>query len=123
VLYLARADEPERHRGVVVRLEDTVFAPAEDSLRFVRPDAFDVDAWRLAYTRHLRGLWRSDREAFLALIEQATAGSDLTLVDGWGDADYAPRRILGATLKQIARSGRDAARRMRPAAAPPGEAS
>ena len=84
MLYLARADEPERHRGAVVRLEDTVFAPPAGALRFARPDTFDVDAWRLAYTRHRRGLWRRDRAAFLTLIERATGGRELTLVDGWG---------------------------------------
>jgi hypothetical protein len=111
VLYLARADEPARHRGVVVRLQDTVFAPPAGALRFVRPDVFDVDGWRLAYTRHLRELWRSDWAAFLTLLELATGGGDLTLVDGFGDVDYAPRRILGAALKQIARTQRDEALR------------
>jgi hypothetical protein len=43
VLYLAREDEPERHRGAVVSLRDTVFAPPADALRFVRLDAPDVE--------------------------------------------------------------------------------
>jgi hypothetical protein len=114
-LYLAREDEPERHRGTVLRIHESVFAPSEGSLRFVRPGAFNVDVWRLSYTRHLRELWRSDPEgdpeAFLGLIELASGGGDVTLVDDFGDADYAPRRILGAALKQIARSRRDEALR------------
>ena len=111
MLYLAREDEPERHRGTVLRIPESVFAPPEGALRFVRPDVFDVDGWRLAYTRHLRERWRSDPGAFLALIELATGGGDLTLVDGFGDVDYAPRRMLGAALKQIAKSQRDEALR------------
>jgi hypothetical protein len=111
VLYLAREDEPERHRGTVLRIPESGFAPPEGALRFVRPDVFDVDGWRLAYTRHLRELWRSDRAAFLTLLERATGGGDLTLVDGFGDVDYAPRRILGAALKQIAKAQRDEALR------------
>ena len=32
-------------------------------------------------------------------------------MDGFGDVDYAPRRILGAALKQIAKTQRDEALR------------
>jgi hypothetical protein len=113
VLYLAREDEPERHRGTVLRLQDSVFAPPADALRFVGLDSpdVDVDAFRVAYVRHLRALWRDDPAAFLRLIERATGGNDLTLTDDFGDAAHAPRRILGAALKQIARARRDEARR------------
>ena len=52
-----------------------------------------------------------DPQAFLGLIELASGGADLTLVDDWGDVDYAPRRILATTLKQIAATQRDIARR------------
>jgi hypothetical protein len=113
VLYLAREDEPERHRGTVVRLRVTVFAPPAEALRFVRLDApdVDVDAFRVAYLGHLRALWRNDPGAFLRLIERATGGADLTLTDDFGDAAHAPRRIVGAALKQIAKSCQDEARR------------
>jgi hypothetical protein len=60
VLYLARGDEPGRHRGVVFRLQDSVFAPSESALRFARPGAFHVGVWRRAYTDELRALWRRD---------------------------------------------------------------
>jgi hypothetical protein len=56
-------------------------------------------------------LWRRDPGASLTLIELATGGSDLTLVDDFGDADYAPRRILAAALKQLAATRRDEERR------------
>jgi hypothetical protein len=111
VLYLDREDEPERHRGAVVRLQGGVFAPSAAALRFLRPGTFHVGTRRLAYTDELRALWRRDPGAFLALIELATGGNDLTLVDDFGDADDAPRRILGAALKQIAKTRRDEARR------------
>jgi hypothetical protein len=120
VLYLAREDEPERHRGTVVRLRDSVFAPPAEALRFVRLDApdVDVDAFRVAYLRHLRALWRKHPEAFLRLIERARGGHDLTLTDDFGAAAHAPRRILGAALKQLAKSRRDEARRKSRQAAP-----
>ena len=65
----------------------------------------------MAYLRYLRALWRHDPEAFLRLIERATGGADLTVTDDFGDAPHAPRRILGAALKQLAKTQRDAARR------------
>jgi len=106
-------DEPERHRGVVVRLQDSVSAPPADALRLVPLDAPDgeVGAFRVAYLRHLRALWRTDPGAFPRLIERTTGGDDLTLVDDFGHAAHAPRRILGAALKQLAESRRDEARR------------
>ncbi len=111
MLYVAREDEPARHRGVVFRLQDSVFAPPEHVRRCVRPGAVNVDGFRVEYLRYLRALWRNDPEAFLGLLERATGGADLTLVDDYGDADYAPRRILAAALKQLAKSRRDEARR------------
>jgi hypothetical protein len=118
VLYLARADAPERHRGTVLRLEQSVFAPAawEDTRR--RTDrssgpgrAADPMAFRIAYVAQLRALWRRDPGAFLRVIDQATGDHDVTLVDGWGDEPHAPRRILATALKQIARTRADATRR------------
>jgi hypothetical protein len=111
VLYVAREDEPERHRGVVFRLQDSVFAPPEHVRRCVRPGTVNVDAFRVEYLRYLRALWRNDPEAFLGLLERATGGADLTLTDAFGDADDAPRRILAATLKQLAASRREEERR------------
>jgi hypothetical protein len=111
VLYVAREDEPERHRGTVLRLQDSVFAPPEHVRRYVRPGAVNVDGFRVEYLRYLRALWRNAPEAFLSLIERATGGADLTLTDAFGDADYAPRKILAAALKQLARTRRDEERR------------
>jgi hypothetical protein len=113
VLYVARADRPERHRGAVVPVHRSAFAPPA-GLRRDRPDAF-----RVGYLEFLRRLWRHDRVAFLALIDGATGGRDLTLVDDWGDLDHAPRRILAATLKQIASTEKaNAVRRARERARP-----
>ncbi len=110
-LYVARQDDSDRHRGAVFRVQGSVFAPPEDLLVFVRPGAFNPAIFRTASLEHLRGLWQRDPQAFLTLIELASGGSDLTLVDDYGDADYAPRRILAAALKQIAATRRDTARR------------
>ncbi len=110
MLYVARQDDPERHHGAVFRVQESVFAPPKDLLVFVRPGAFNSAIFRSAYLTHLRELWQRDPEELLGLVELASGGSDLTLVDDWGDVDYAPRRILAA-LKQIATTRRDAARR------------
>ncbi len=108
MLYVARQDDVARHHGAVFRVQESVFAPPDELLIFVRPGAFHLPAsFRSAYLRHLRELWRRDPEAFLGLIALASGGSDLTLVDDWGDVDYAPRRILAAALKQIATRRRD----------------
>jgi hypothetical protein len=63
-------------------------------------------AFRIGYVDHLRQLWRQDRQAVLDLIDLATGGRSLTLVDDWGDEPHAPRKILAAALKQIANSQR-----------------
>jgi hypothetical protein len=88
----------------------------------------------VAYTDHLRDLRRRDRGAFLTLIGLASGGQDLTLVDGFGDAAHAPRRLLAAAPEQLAKTRRDEARRRGrrsaqrtprrapPAASRPGEA-
>jgi hypothetical protein len=117
---LARADEPERHRGTVLRLHASVFAPPGDVLRFVRPGASNVDAFRVEDLRRLRALWRNAPDAFLGLIALATRGGGLTIVDDFGEADRTPRRILAAALKQLAKTRQDEARRRgRRSAQPP----
>ncbi len=111
MLYVARQDDMEHHHGGVFRVQESVFAPPEDLLIFVRPGAFNPAIFRTAYLEHLRELWQRDPEAFLGLIELAGGGADLTLVDDWGDEAHAPRHILAATLKQIAATRRDGERR------------
>jgi hypothetical protein len=96
---------------MVLRVHQSVFAPSVDDLRFARPGEFNPAGFRVVYVRRLRALWRSDPEAFLTLIELATGGQDLTLTDDFGDADYAPRKILAAALKQLAKTRRDEERR------------
>jgi hypothetical protein len=98
---VAREDEPERNWGTVLRIHESVFAPPADRRIFLRLGAFNISVWRLSSTRHLRELWRSDPGAFLTLIELA----------GGGDVPHAPWRILGAALKQLAKSQRDEALR------------
>jgi hypothetical protein len=113
VLYVAREDRPERHRGIVVRLHrgGSVFAPPAAALRFQRPETRSPAAFRVVYLRHLRALWRRAPRAFLDLLDLAGGGADVTLVDDFGDAPAAPRTLLAAALKQLAKTRRDEARR------------
>jgi hypothetical protein len=95
VLYVARSDRPDRHHGRVIRVHRSPFAPPPGLPRD------RAETFRVAYLDHPRRLWRADRGAFRDLIAQATRGRDLTLTDDWGDLEYALRRILAATPKQI----------------------
>lgn len=120
---MARQDDPARHRGAVVRLQESVFAPPEAAVAAHRLGTLSATAFRIVYLDHLLALWRQDPEAFLRLIALASGESGaiaftsgqgcLTLVDDWGDEAHAPRHILAAALKQIATRRRDGERRAR----------
>ena len=111
MLYAARADDSERHRGAVVRVEASAFAPSTLLLRDLASGAVDGAAFARRYVWELRQLWHRDRQPFLDVIELASGGTDCTITDGYGDAPHAPRRILTAALKQIAATQRSEARR------------
>jgi hypothetical protein len=106
VLYLASADETGRHRGTVVVIEESPFAPPARLLEDYRNGVVDGAGFVRRYRWDLRTLWGRDREAFLRLIAGATGGADLTLVDGWGDVPHAPRRVLAAALRRVVRARR-----------------
>jgi hypothetical protein len=93
-LYVARQDDVARHRGTVVRLHASAFAPPPDAVRDHRLGRLRAAAFRSLYLDHLQALWRQDPEAFLRLIALASGESGaiartsgkggLTLVDDWG---------------------------------------
>jgi hypothetical protein len=109
VLYLARRDDPERHRGLVVAVEESVFAPTADAVAYRRLGSLSGPAFALGYRERLRGLRAADPALFRDLVALARAG-DVTLVDGWGDDEWAPRRILAGFLKRVAWEQRQEAR-------------
>jgi hypothetical protein len=111
VLYVARQDDLDRHHGVVFQLHESVFAPPQGAIRDHRLGRLSATAFRSLYLDHLQALWRQDPEAFLCLIALASGKGRLTLVDDWGDEAQAPRRILAASLKQLAATRRDGERR------------
>jgi hypothetical protein len=111
VLYVARADEPARHRGAVVRVEASPFAPSLRLLRDLGAGRLDGPAFARAYLGELRHRWGLDPQPFLDLLALAAGRTDGTLVDAWGDEPYAPRRVLAAALKQLAEARRDEERR------------
>ncbi len=121
MLYVARQDDTKGHHGGVFRLHESVFAPPPAAVGAHRLGRLDATAFRIVYLEHLLDLWRRDPAAFLTLLAGASSGSDLTLVDDWGDEAHAPRHILAATLKQLAATRRDTERRAqrRQQAAPP----
>jgi hypothetical protein len=111
VLYVARDDEPERHLGVIVRVEASPFAPSARLLRDLAAGVIDGAGFTRRYIWELRQLWNTDRRAFLDVIELATGGTHCTIIDGYWDVAHTPRRILATALKQIAKTQRDEARR------------
>ena len=111
MLYVAREDEPEGHRGVLVRVEASPFAPSSMLLRDFASGAVDGQAFTRRSIWELRQLWNRDRQVFLEVIDLATRGTDCTVVDAYGDVAHAPRRVLATALKQIAKTQRDEARR------------
>ena len=119
MLYLARGDETGRHRGEVVVIEKSPFAPSDRLLEDYRNGVVDGAGFTRRYRWDLRALWGRDREPFLRLIAGATGGADATLVDGWGDEPHAPRRILADALRRVVRARRPA-RAAAPAARRPG---
>jgi len=111
VLYLAREDEPARHRGAVLHVAASPFAPSPRLLQDLGNGRLDGEAFAGRYLRELRGRWERDPRPFLDVLAAAGDGADCTLVDAWGDEPHAPRRILAAALRQIAATQRSAARR------------
>ena len=111
MLYVAREDEPERHRGVIVRVEASPFAPSAMLLRDFASGVVDGQAFTRRYIWELRQLWNRERRVFLDVIGLATGGTDCTVVDGYGDVAHAPRGTLATAIKQTAKTQRDEARR------------
>ena len=109
MLYLARRDEPERHRGLVVVVEDSVLAPDEGAVAYRRLGSLSGPAFAIHYREQLRGLRAADPALFRDLVALARAG-DVTLVDGWGDDEWAPRRVLAGFLRRVAWEQRQEAR-------------
>jgi hypothetical protein len=111
VLYVARDDEPERHQGVIVRVEASPFAPSARLLEDFGAGVVDGAGFTRRSIWELRQLWNRERRVFLEVIDLATGGTHCTITDGYGDAPYAPRRTLATALKQIAKMQRDEVRR------------
>jgi hypothetical protein len=122
-LAVARLDEPAQHRGAVLPVHASVFAPPPTAVAAHRAGRLTATGFRVAYVAHLRALWHRDPQAFRAVLDQAAAGGAdgpaLTLVDDWGDAPYAPRHMLAAALKQVAAARRSGAPTRAARGAPP----
>jgi hypothetical protein len=53
---VARQDDVARHHGAVFRLQESVFAPLDELLIFVRPGAFHPTSFRSTYLLRRRGV-------------------------------------------------------------------
>jgi len=83
-------------------IEESPFAPEADTIYYRHLGSLLPSVFAVAYRNHLRRLWRAAPDLFLGLIDAARAG-DVTVVDEWPDDDHAPRRVLAAALKWVAR--------------------
>jgi hypothetical protein len=103
VLYVADGADAAGHRGLVIAVDRSRFAPSYLLLRnHANPGLCGPDWFARRYAQELRGLWRADAGLFLDLVARARTGH-LTLVDSWGDAAHAPRRALARVLAGVAR--------------------
>ncbi len=101
MLYTASADRPDQHRGTVIHVRQSRFAPAAEALAAHGEGTLDGYGLAAAYRTHLRRLWHQDRGLFLDLVEQVKS-TDVTLVDEWPDEGPSPRLVLADVLRVLA---------------------
>ena len=103
MLYTAATRDQARPDSAILDLAAGPLAPSALLLRDYLSGAADGEAFRRRYLWELRATWRTQPEALDDVIALATGGTDCTLVDGWPDVPRAPRHVLAAVLKAVAR--------------------
>ena len=103
MLCTARTKDTALHRGTLVDVTQSTFAPSTTLRRALASGSVNDEAFAERYALELRQRWSLNPLPFREVIAQATSG-DVTLVDTWGDVRHAPRRVLARVLAQIARS-------------------
>jgi uncharacterized protein YeaO (DUF488 family) len=102
VFATALSKDTTSHRGTLLDVARSSFAPSAALRRTLAQGAVDEETFAESYALELRLQWARDPLRFREVIEQAKAG-DVTLVDTWVVGAHAPRRVLAGVLAQIAR--------------------
>ena len=102
MLATARAKDTELHRGTLLDVSQSSFAPAPALVHDLAYGTIDDAQFAAQYALQLRQQWATNPLPFRQVIEQAKWG-DVTLVDTWPPDPHAPRRVLAGILARIAR--------------------
>ena len=110
MLATARTKDTALHRGTLLDLGQSPFAPAAALVHDLAYGAIDETEFAARYALQLRRQWTANPIPFRQVIEQAKRG-DVTLVDTWQPGPHAPRRVLAGVLARIANGKMDRQRR------------
>jgi hypothetical protein len=105
VLATAHTKDTVRHRGTLLEITRSSFAPSTTLRRDLARGTLDEAAFAVQYALELRRQWTVNPLPFHEVIEQSKAG-DVTLVDTWQSGPHAPRHILAGILARIARGNK-----------------
>lgn len=102
MLATAQTKDTVRHRGRLLEVTRSSFAPSATLRRDLARGTLDEAAFAEQYALELRQQWVANPLPFREVIDQAKTG-DVTLVDTWQSGLHAPRRVLAGILARIAR--------------------
>ena len=102
MLATARVKDTALHRGTLLELSQSSFAPAAALVHDLAYGSIDDAEFAERYALQLRRQWATNPLPFRQVIEQAKQG-DVTLVDTWQPGPHAPRRVLAGILARIAK--------------------
>ncbi len=102
VLATAQTRDTLRHRGDLLDLTHSPFAPSAALVRELAYGTIDDAQFAEQYALELRQQWAVNALPFREVIDQAKRG-DVTLVDTWRPGPHAPRHVLAGVLARIAK--------------------
>jgi uncharacterized protein YeaO (DUF488 family) len=102
MLVTAQTKDTVRHRGTLLDVTHSSFAPSPPLRRELAQGTIDDDTFAERYALELRQQWAANPLPFREVIDRAKAG-DVTLVDSWGAGAHVPRRVLASVLAKVAR--------------------
>src|SRR5437868_1359398 len=102
MLATARTTDAAAHRGTLIKVDQSPFAPSAALRRGLARGDLDEATFAGRYAGELRQQWMANPLPFTDVIAQAKRG-DVTLVDAWQASPHAPRRVLAGILARLAR--------------------
>ena len=102
MLATARFKDTALHRGTLLDLAQSPFAPSAALIHDLAYGTIDDARFAEQYALELRQQWTTNALPFRQVIDDAKRG-DVTLVDTWPPGPHAPRRVLAGILARIAK--------------------